>query len=142
MVYQPDTILTGSENYALWKESISATLVLKDLEIFESVTLNKKSIKADRVEHKRRRQVSALILKFLSPDILDFRPVTILNQGFCIWSRRTVVAGLQTWVQGSSETSATVNVRPVGTTYDNKSSKKILHPINDLYIPMYFTIIQ
>ncbi|OXG24399.1 hypothetical protein C361_02326 [Cryptococcus neoformans Tu259-1] len=62
-------ILTGSSNYAEWERSIQTTLILKDLEIMDPVTLTDGSTTDDKANYKRSRQAYALILKSLSLEV-------------------------------------------------------------------------
>lgn len=45
-------ILTDSSNYAEWERSIQTTLILKDLEIMNPVTLTGESTSEDKVNYK------------------------------------------------------------------------------------------
>lgn len=45
-------ILTGSSNYAEWERSIQTTLILKDLEIMDPVTLTDGSTTNDKANYK------------------------------------------------------------------------------------------
>lgn len=62
-------ILTGSSNYAEWERSIQTTLILKDLEIMDPITLTDGSTTDDKANYKRSRQAYALILKSLSSEV-------------------------------------------------------------------------
>lgn len=44
-------ILTDTSNYAKWERSIQATLILKDLEIMNPVTLTGESTSEDKVNY-------------------------------------------------------------------------------------------